>query len=84
LTAEVLEDFGDGDADVGIELVGEAGDEDGDLGHVEECSKLGNERINAGIAPHPGHPRITGERGMGAGKEKRPRSFSDRGRYLRS
>ncbi len=28
--AEMLEDFGDGHADVGIELIGQAGDEKGD------------------------------------------------------
>jgi hypothetical protein len=31
--AEMLEDFGDGDSYVGVELVGQAGDEEGDLGH---------------------------------------------------
>jgi hypothetical protein len=33
LAAEMFEDFGDGDADVRIELVGQAGNEERDLGH---------------------------------------------------
>jgi hypothetical protein len=37
--AEMLEDLGDGDADVGIELVGEAGDEEGDVA-FHECGGM--------------------------------------------
>jgi hypothetical protein len=40
----MLEDFGDSDADVGIELVGQAGDKEGDVG-IHVCGEMvGEER----------------------------------------
>jgi hypothetical protein len=39
----MLEDLGDGDADVGIELVGEAGDEESDVGGHGCAGMVGEE-----------------------------------------
>jgi hypothetical protein len=47
LTAKMLQDFGDCHADMGIKLVGQTGNEERDLRHDKECSKLTDEMINA-------------------------------------